>query len=247
MKKLKVLLSVSLSISLFLLSMPVYAANVERVSKSEMELFSESSSELENLRSEREKDGWVLINTEYETVKENIISPFAASKVEGYYIVVDTYTQPIKKKEYTNSALLDAVINYSKPIASVIGAGLPQYKWIPAAVGFVSREIAKASASCLSVFMAPETLYVRSVMVKTNQNNQYCPWAEADRLVAVMSATFAGYDANGNPFSNYTEKILDVKSPFYDNDSNLIEIACARARSNADSPYSEHYIVPAEY
>ena len=42
MKKLKVLLSVSLSISLFLLSMPVYAANVERVSKSEMELFSEN-------------------------------------------------------------------------------------------------------------------------------------------------------------------------------------------------------------
>lgn len=229
----------------------VFAANVD--SEIQMQENTLKSEELNERRQELEEDGWVLTNTEYISLDdlEMLDDPYGvslyAATVQGSYAVVDTYKQPIVSKSYTNSSLLNAVSNFSAPIATVISAGLPAYKWVPSAVGFVSRAVANLSASSLSTFASANTLYIESIMVKTDKTSGYCPYAEAQRYMMAATSTHTGYNADGSPFSRPTSKSLDVKSVYYDDLSFLTTMAVSRAQAQADSPFVDPYVLPASF
>ena len=253
--KLKKRISIFLLLYLFIIN-NVFASNDEDLSfYSEIEEDIRTNPDLIERNEELSKEGWTLISSEIvlasrlvnQNNNEDHKIENTRATVLGYYIVINTYTQPIKQNSYTNNILLSGIINYANPISTLISIGLPKYRWVPRAVGFLSSAIASASANSLSTFQTADTLILKEVMVNTDMTNGYCSYAEAQRYCMAAGSLHSGYTENGTPFTNTTSKNLDVKSSMYDLDSTLITIGCARAAIYADTPFIDPYVLPLEF
>lgn len=168
-----------------------------------------------------QNDGWELQSVNSVMLSDAVFAQVASTLGTSDIVIEDIratesfYTQPIKQRSTYNNALLDGVTNYSRVISTVIAAGMPVAKWIPSAVGFVSREIVELSARELAHFTLTQTLYVYCIEVKRADWPAYYVCVESDKLTATARAMFSGYNPDGSQCGGHMTGSNSWQSPHY--------------------------------